>query len=131
MNFPLPAGATGDVYLSAIDEVVGPLAESWQPNWLLLSAGFDAHRCDPLTGLGLSSGDFGDITARLSRLVDPGRVVAFLEGGYDLDALADSTAACLGALAGTTVSGRSLDIGRSGHEIPAAARKVRDRALDA
>ncbi|HEX2384717.1 MAG TPA: histone deacetylase [Acidimicrobiales bacterium] len=131
VNFPLPAGATGDVYLSAIDEVVGPLAETWQPNWLLLSAGFDAHRCDPLTGLGLSSGDFGDITARLSRLVDPGRVVAFLEGGYDLDALADSTAACLGALAGAAYRAEASTSGGPGHEIPAAARKVRDRALDA
>jgi acetoin utilization deacetylase AcuC-like enzyme len=130
VNFPLPAGATGDVYLSAIDEVVVPVAESWQPTWLLLSAGFDGHRCDPLTGLGLSSGDFSDVTTRLTRLVSPGRVVAFLEGGYDLEALADSTAACLGALVGTGCRAERATSGGPGREVPAAALKVRERALD-
>ena len=49
LNFPLPEGATGDVYLRGIDEVLAPLAERFAPTWLLLSAGFDAHRRDPLT----------------------------------------------------------------------------------
>jgi len=130
VNFPLPAGATGDAYLAAIDEVVLPLAESWQPSWLLLSAGFDAHRSDPLTGLGLSSGDFADITTRLKGLVPAGKVVAFLEGGYDLDALADSTAACLGALLDTDYRAEPATSGGPGHEVPTAVRKVRARALD-
>jgi acetoin utilization deacetylase AcuC-like enzyme len=130
VNFPLPAGATGDVYLSAIDEVVVPVTESWQPTWLLVSAGFDGHRCDPLTGLGLSSGDFADVTSRLTRLVAPGRVVAFLEGGYDLEALADSTAACLGALVGTDHRAERATSGGPGREVPIAALKVRERALD-
>jgi acetoin utilization deacetylase AcuC-like enzyme len=129
VNFPLPAGATGDVYLAAIDEVVVPLAESWRPTWLLLSAGFDGHRCDPLTGLGLSSGDFADVTARLMRLGAPGRVVAFLEGGYDLEALADSTAACLGALVGSEHRGERATSGGPGREVPAAVRTYRERAL--
>src|SRR5439155_26216273 len=57
VNFPFPAGTAGDAYLAAIDEVVTPVAEAWVPTWLLISAGFDAHRLDPLTDLGLSSGD--------------------------------------------------------------------------
>jgi acetoin utilization deacetylase AcuC-like enzyme len=132
VNFPFPAGATGDAYLAAIDEVVVPLAASWGPTWLLLSAGFDGHRADPLTGLGLSSGDFADITTRLLGLVGPGRVVAFLEGGYDLNALADSTAACLGALAGTGTAYRPepATSGGPGRQVPAAALKVRERAFD-
>ena len=63
VNFPLPAGATGDVYLDAIDTVVAPLAERFAPTWVLISAGFDAHRADPLTGLGLAAGDYADLTA--------------------------------------------------------------------
>ena len=64
-----PPGTTGDAFLAAVDEVVAPLAESWKPTWLLLSAGFDAHRADPLTGLGLSAGDYADLTLRLLELV--------------------------------------------------------------
>jgi acetoin utilization deacetylase AcuC-like enzyme len=100
MNFPFPAGTSGDAYLAAVDEVVVPMAEAWQPTWLLISAGFDAHRLDPLTDLGLTSGDYGVITERLVRLVEPGRVIAFLEGGYDLEALATSVVATVAALAG-------------------------------
>ncbi len=100
VNVPLPAGATGDVFRAALDEVVAPLAASFAPTWLLISAGFDGHRADPLTDLGLSAGDYADLTSALLGLVPPGRCIAFLEGGYDLDALAASAAACVGALAG-------------------------------
>jgi acetoin utilization deacetylase AcuC-like enzyme len=83
-----------------------------------------------LTGLGLSSGDFADVTSRLIRLVPPGRVVAFLEGGYDLEALADSTASCLGALVGAGYRAERATSGGPGREVPVAALKVRERALD-
>jgi acetoin utilization deacetylase AcuC-like enzyme len=130
VNFPFPAGATGDAYLAAIDEVVAPIAAQWQPTWLLLSAGFDAHHCDPLTGLGLSSGDFADITARLLGLGAPGKVVAFLEGGYDLEALSNSTAACLAALAGVEFRPEPATSGGPGRRVPDAALKLRQRAFD-
>jgi acetoin utilization deacetylase AcuC-like enzyme len=97
VNVPLPAGATGDVYRRGLDEIVVPLAERFRPTWLLVSAGFDAHRRDPLTSLGLTSGDFADFTRVLRPLVPPGRHLAFLEGGYDLDALVSSTSAVLAA----------------------------------
>lgn len=100
VNFPLPAGATGDVYLDAIDTVVEPLAEAFAPTWVLVSAGYDAHRADPLTGLGLAAGDYADITARMMALAAPRRLVVFLEGGYDLGALRDSTAATVSTLLG-------------------------------
>ncbi len=130
VNFPFPAGTTGDAYLLAVDEVVAPIAAAWRPTWLLVSAGFDAHRRDPLTGLGLSSGDYADLTARLLELAPAGKVVVFLEGGYDLDALADSAAACVAALAGQTLHPEPPTSGGSGHDIPAAALKVRERAFD-
>jgi acetoin utilization deacetylase AcuC-like enzyme len=100
LNVPFPAGATGDVYLRALDEVVAPRVESFAPTWVLISAGFDAHRADPLTGLGLAAGDYEAMTARVAAWAAPGRLVAFLEGGYDLDALRDSVAATLPALVG-------------------------------
>lgn len=108
VNFPLPAGATGDVVVAALDEVVAPIVDRWQPTWLLVSAGFDAHRRDPLTGLALSAGDFAVITGRLAEYVPKGRTVLFLEGGYDLEALTHAVAATVGALAGSQpeVAGR-------------------------
>ena len=99
-NFPLPAGATGDVYLRAFEEVVEPLTERFAPDWLLISAGFDAHRADPLTGLALSAGDYALLAARAAALGPPDRTVVFLEGGYDLDAVRECVAATLPALLG-------------------------------
>jgi acetoin utilization deacetylase AcuC-like enzyme len=130
VNFPFPAGTTGDAYLAAIDEVVGPLAEEWEPTWLVLSAGFDAHRRDPLTGLGLSSGDYATLTARVAELVPAGRRLVFLEGGYDLDALTTSTTAALSALAGVPIWPERLTQGGGGREVVTAALKARHRLLE-
>jgi acetoin utilization deacetylase AcuC-like enzyme len=127
VNVPLPAGSTGDVYLAAVDELIAPLATEVGATWLLLSAGFDAHRADPLTGLGLSAGDYSELTSRLAALVPAGRRVAFLEGGYDLEALALSAAACTAALAGERLEPESPTTGGPGREAVAAARLVRDR----
>ena len=124
INFPFPAGTTGDAYLAAVDEVVAPAAERIGATWLLLSAGFDAHRADPLTGLGLTAGDFADLTARLAELVPAGRRLAFLEGGYDLQALADSAGACLGALVGEAVRPEPASSGGPGRPIVEAARRI-------
>jgi acetoin utilization deacetylase AcuC-like enzyme len=129
VNVPLPAGATGDVFRTAVDDVVAPLAESFRPAWLLLSAGFDAHRADPLTDLGLTSGDYADLTASLLALVPPGRRLAFLEGGYDLAALRDSTAAALVALAGGELHPEPPTSGGPGHDIVAAAGLAHARAV--
>jgi len=74
--------------------------ERFEPDWVLVSAGFDAHRADPLTDLGLSAGDYADLMGRLVGLVTTGRLVAFLEGGYDLGALADSAGALVAAALG-------------------------------
>ena len=125
VNFPLPAGATGDVYRAGVDEVVAPIAEAWRPTWLIVSAGFDAHRRDPLTGLALSAGDYADLTASLLATVPAGRRLAFLEGGYDLQALTDSAGACLAALAGATFRPEGATSGGPGHEIVTAVDELR------
>ncbi len=98
MNFPLPAGATGDVYRHAVLEVILPVVSAWRPTWLILSAGFDGHRRDPITDLGLSSADYADISRLLAYLVPSGRRLVFLEGGYDLEALSLCTGAVLSSL---------------------------------
>jgi acetoin utilization deacetylase AcuC-like enzyme len=127
LNVPLPAGTTGDVYLAAIDTVIAPAIEHFQPTWMIISAGFDAHRNDPITDLGLSSGDYSLLTARLVQVVPVGRRLVMLEGGYDLDALRDSSAAALGALAGIDHRPERITNGGPGLDTVAAIRGWRDR----
>ncbi len=124
LNVPLPPGATGDVYRRAFDEVVAPTVARFAPTWVLLSAGFDAHRADPLTMLGLSSGDFADLTAAVRAAAPSGRLLAFLEGGYDLTALAESAAACVAALAGVTHRPEPPTDGGPGSGVVAAAARL-------
>ena len=101
VNVPLPRGATGDVYQAAFSDVIEPAAERFAPDWVLVSAGYDAHRADPLTEMGLSAGDFVDLTARVRALAPSrGRLVLFLEGGYDLEALRDCVEATASTLLG-------------------------------
>lgn len=134
-NIPVPAGATGDVFLAALDEVVEPLVEMFAPDWTVISAGFDAHRRDPLTGLSLSSGDFGALSSRVAAWT-PRRIVAFLEGGYDEEALVGSVAATTAGLVSGGVSPRRSDADRGspesepptaggpGREVVEAARRI-------
>ena len=130
VNLPLPAGSTGDAYRAGVDEVIRPLAEAFQPTWLLLSAGFDAHRADPLTDLGLSAGDVADLTAELLTLVPDGRRIAFLEGGYDLEAMASCAAACVGALAGQRSAQESTTAGGPGRDVVRAVTLLRKELTD-
>jgi len=92
-NIPLPAGTTSEEYLNAYEYVLKKINE-FKPEFILLSAGFDAHKDDPLAQFQLESKDFYKITKRtleLSRLYCDGKVVSILEGGYDLLALQEST----------------------------------------
>jgi acetoin utilization deacetylase AcuC-like enzyme len=103
VNFPLPPGATGDVYRAGVEEVLAPHVAAFAPTWLLISAGFDAHHRDPITDLGLTAGDYADLTADLLSFAPAGRRLVFLEGGYDLTALGECAAATVGALVGEDV----------------------------
>ena len=92
-NIPLPAGTTSEEYLSAYEYVLKKIDE-FKPEFILISAGFDAHKDDPLAQFQLESKDFYEITKRTlesSRLYCNGKVVSILEGGYDLLALQEST----------------------------------------
>jgi acetoin utilization deacetylase AcuC-like enzyme len=130
LNVPLPAGATGDVYLSAFDTLVAPFAAAHQPNWVLISAGFDGHRDDPITDLGLAAGDFPALTQRAFELVPPGKRIAFLEGGYDLGALERCTRAMLASLADVPIQPDepSTSGGPGHHQIRTIEQWLQDNA---
>ena len=93
LNVPLEAGTTAEEYLNAYENVLKKLKE-FRPEFLLFSAGFDAHIDDPLAQLKLGSEDFYQLTKRtleISKSICNGNVVSILEGGYDLKALQDSS----------------------------------------
>jgi acetoin utilization deacetylase AcuC-like enzyme len=133
VNVPLPAGATGDVVRRALDDVAAPAIEDFGPTWILVSAGFDAHRGDPLADLALSGGDFAQLARAVSAYVPrPGRLVVVLEGGYDLQGLRSSVAATLGALTGASPAdgAEKPTSGGPGTEAVATAVAARQRALE-
>ena len=109
VNIPLPAGTAGDVYRQAWAELVLPVVDQFSPDWVLVSAGYDAHVDDPIGGLRLVAADYGWISDRLADLHDPNRLVVVLEGGYALDALAGSTSATVRGLAGVETDGAPLE----------------------
>ena len=95
VNAPLPPGATGADFRAAWADSLLPALDAFAPELLIVSAGFDAHKADPLAQLRLETADFGWITEQLVRIATRhcrGRLVSVLEGGYDLDALAASVA---------------------------------------
>jgi acetoin utilization deacetylase AcuC-like enzyme len=101
VNAPLKAGTAGAAFRRAWEREILPALDAFAPELLLVSAGFDAHRADPLAGLELEEADFAWVTARLVEAAKrhcKGKLVSVLEGGYDLRALAGSAAAHLGAL---------------------------------
>jgi len=93
VNVPVPAGIGEAGYLELFDQVALPAVRSFAPDLLIVSAGFDAHRDDPLCSLGLTSGAFARMTESVAD-IGSGQVFV-LEGGYDLDALEQSVLAVL------------------------------------
>jgi acetoin utilization deacetylase AcuC-like enzyme len=96
LNLPLRPGTDGAAFRAAYEAQVFPRLAAFRPELILVSAGFDAHRADPLAELALTEADFAWVTGRLCDLAADhagGRVVSVLEGGYDLPALAASVVA--------------------------------------
>jgi acetoin utilization deacetylase AcuC-like enzyme len=100
VNIPLSAGARDAVYTAAFSRIVAPLAAEYAPGLVLLSAGFDAHRDDPLAQMELTEAGYASMMHELVRAVPSTKVGMLLEGGYDLAALEASLAASLDALMG-------------------------------
>ena len=93
VNIPLPPRSTGALMRQKYEALVFPVLQNFEPELILISAGFDAHEADPLAELNWSTEDFSWLTERLCKIAEEcceGRLVSTLEGGYDLEALADS-----------------------------------------
>ena len=101
VNVPLPPGAGSGPFRRGWREVILPALDAFAPELLIISAGFDAHRSDPLAQLQLGADDYAWVTLELADVAArhaQGRIVSLLEGGYDLEALAESAAAHVWAL---------------------------------
>jgi acetoin utilization deacetylase AcuC-like enzyme len=130
VNLPLEVGSVDDDYRVAFSEVVVPVLRQYDPDVLLVSAGFDAHERDPLGGMRLTSAAFGAMTMELRKIAEEcceGRMVLMTEGGYDLRGLTESLEAVVDSLGVSSpepkwpVSGVASDRGRSA---VSAARRV-------
>lgn len=102
VNVPLPAGSGGDVIRIAWSDVIIPAMSQFEPDWVFVSAGYDGHVSDPLAGFRMVSGDYGWIASRIAEAHPSTRIVSVLEGGYDLDALRESTRDTLLGFSGAT-----------------------------
>ena len=103
INIPLPGDAGHLAALHAFDSIVGPAIQRFEPDIILVSAGYDAHWKDPLAGLQFRSTTYFELAQRVKEVahqVCEGRVVFLLEGGYDLDALGESVASSVSGLVG-------------------------------
>jgi len=101
VNVPLPCGVGDEGYAQVFEEILLPLARRYNPELILVSAGYDAHWADPLAGMRLSTAGFHGLTTTLVSLAEElcrGRLVLTLEGGYDLSALSHSVLATFAAL---------------------------------
>ncbi len=107
LNLPVPAGTGDAVYLSLVADVVVPLTRAFAPELVLISAGFDAHRDDPLASCHVTEAGFAGMAAQISAVCDELGVPlgCVLEGGYDLGALARSVAVTMAAITGTHLAG--------------------------
>jgi len=123
VNVPLPPGTAGDAIELAFQRIVVPVVGEFAPDWVLVSAGYDGHRADPLADWVLEADDYGRMARHLSRFDVP--VVYFLEGGYEYDAIVSSVASTIRGAAGTEFPAPT------GTSPPAAMEMVRTSAVQA
>jgi acetoin utilization deacetylase AcuC-like enzyme len=130
VNLPLPGGCGDAEYAAAFSEVLLPIAEEYRPELVLVSAGFDAHRDDPLAGMRVSEDGFAALCGAVKAVADrhcPGKLVLTLEGGYDLRALARSVRNCVGVLAGAEPPPLRGDEGAAADALARARAALRTR----
>ncbi|MDH7571699.1 MAG: histone deacetylase, partial [Armatimonadota bacterium] len=98
LNVPLPAGSDDAAYVEAFERVLLPAARRFQPEFVLISAGFDAHQQDPLGGMRMTTAGYRRLTRMVRDIAEEqcrGRLVSVLEGGYHPEALAEAVEAHL------------------------------------
>lgn len=127
INVPLPGGANDADYLYAFNKVLVPAARTFRPDIILVSAGLDGHRYDPLAGMNLTSAGFGKMTGVVRSLAEElcdGNLVLALEGGYDYGALSDSVVSIFRALLD------EIDDSISMRDIPDYTRLLVEKVID-
>lgn len=124
VNIPLPAGTSSSDYLAAFSRMVIPILNQFSPSWILVSAGYDAHVRDPLGDLELTSRDYRSLAGALSSIVPANRIVSFLEGGYDLTALATASVATVNGIVARDDNTTWPALG------PGSARRLVDLAVE-
>jgi acetoin utilization deacetylase AcuC-like enzyme len=118
VNMPMPARTGGDIYAEAMERIIQPVIREFDPHWVLVSSGFDAHRDDPLADQMLVNADYGRMAAAVAAVAPASRTIFFLEGGYDLAAIEASTAAALQGTAGDPFeSGEPVESPVRSHQI--------------
>jgi acetoin utilization deacetylase AcuC-like enzyme len=125
INVPLPAGCGDAEYLRVFRDVVIPAIERFGPEWILVSAGFDPHRQDPLAGMNVTEAGFSQMARAMLQLAEvycAGKIAFLLEGGYDLTALKSSVAGVLETL--QQPSGEKFPSDMGGEKIDPLTRAV-------
>ena len=126
VNVALPAGSAGDTLADAVDEIFEPVLRDFAPDWVLVSAGYDGHRADPLAELRFESDDFGWVAERLVSGYR-GRSIVFLEGGYDLEAISESSETTVRGIGGEAFPRPDGASSAPAHEMVRRARQVASR----
>ena len=128
VNLPMPSGADGGAYRNAFRSAVLPVLRQFEPDWVLVSNGYDAHVADPLAGICLVEDDYFAMSAALRAVVPVNRVIFFLEGGYDLAAMRSAAAATLQGLASSIdpddAVAEGLALGSSGQLLRAGVERA-------
>jgi len=130
VNLPFPAGFGNAEYIEAFETVIEPIVALYEPEFVLISAGFDPHARDPLAGMQVTEPGFAAMTRSLIRMAErtaQGRCVALLEGGYDLEALRSSAAEVLAELAGRDSSDVEVESGSQATPLLAMVRRIQSR----
>ena len=125
INIPLPPGCTDEDYLPVFEEILEPVVEQFKPQIILVSAGQDAHLQDPLAGMSLDLAGYRWMAAFLKGLAEKhcqGKMLLFLEGGYDLKSLSEAVLVVLDEFAGW-----GIDLGREPLEAPRHQQVVGQR----
>lgn len=133
VNIPLEGdwGPVGDAtYRVAFERVVMPVLQAFQPDLVLVSAGFDAAKGDPLGGFSLSPGLFGHMTRRLAGLAPAGRLVLALEGGYNVGVTAACGVECVRGLLGEAETAEPTSVEACWAQVPEGERALLCKALD-
>jgi acetoin utilization deacetylase AcuC-like enzyme len=113
VNLPLPPQLGDGDYIALFRDLLVPIADRFAPEFVLVSAGFDAHRADPLGGMSLTENGYAALCTLVRDIADrhaAGRLVLVLEGGYNLHALAGSVRSCVEVLAGTAANLPGSDV---------------------